>query len=79
MAEKVNKTYYLFSISIPYKLVCILFVMSPSAEESGSLAVYDFVTQYAIYFMGLGPNPIQFYHHDFRAKIEGQCMFEHSF
>ena len=60
MAEKINKTY----TSFQYKLVCILLVMSPSAEKGGSLAVYDFITQYAIYFMGLEPNPIQFSYHD---------------
>ena len=47
MAEKVNK-----SDPFPYKLLCILFVLSPRAEKGGNIAVYDFITQYAIYFMG---------------------------
>ena len=38
--------------------------MSPGAEKGGSVVVYDFITQYVIYFMGLKPNPIQFYQHD---------------
>ena len=51
MAEKVNKS-YLLSLPFHYKHVCILFVMSPSAEKGGNIAVYDFITQYAICFMG---------------------------
>ena len=51
MAEKVNKSctsYHYHSIIN----VCNLFVMSPSAEKGGNIAVYYFITQYVIYFMG---------------------------
>ena len=64
MAEKVNKSYTSFHYHSLMNLCVLYFVMSPSAEKGGSLAVYDFITQYAIYFMGLEPNPIQFYQHD---------------
>ena len=47
MAEKVNKTYTSFHYH-----VCILFVMSLGAENDGSVALYDFITQYVIYIMG---------------------------
>ena len=50
MAEKVNKT-YLFSLSSPYRFVCVLFVMSPGTEKSGSIVVNDFITQFVLYFM----------------------------
>ena len=46
MAEKTNKT-----LSFPH-FVCVLFAMSPGAEKSGSVVVYDFIKQYVIYFMG---------------------------
>ena len=53
MAEKVNKTctslHYHSLINV---CVCVLFAMSPGAEKGGSLVVYDFITQYVIYFMG---------------------------
>ena len=47
MAEKVNKSYTSFHYHSLIN-VCV----SPSAEKDGHLAVYDFITQYAIYFMG---------------------------
>ena len=51
MAEKVNKSYTSFHYHSIINLRAFYFVMSPSAE-GGSLAVYDFITQYAMYFMG---------------------------
>ena len=53
--------------------------MSPSAEKGGIIAVYDFITQYAIYFMGKKPNPIQFLACVFVPKLRGKCMFGHRF
>ena len=47
MAEKVNKTYTSFHYH-----VCILFVMSLGAENDGSVAVYDFITQYVSISLG---------------------------
>ena len=53
MAEKVNKSYASFHYhSLINLCVYILSVISPSPEKDGNLAVYDFITQYAIYFMG---------------------------
>ena len=51
MAEKVNKSYTSYHYHSIIN-VCILFVMSPGAEKGGNIAVYDFITQYASYFMG---------------------------
>ena len=45
MAEKVNKSYTSFHYHSRINL-------SPSAEKGGSIEVYDFITQYEIYFMG---------------------------
>ena len=52
MAEKVNKSYTSYDYHSIINLCAFLFVMSPSAEKGGSLAVYDFITQYSICFMG---------------------------
>ena len=54
MAEKVNKSYTSFYYHSLINL-CVFYLscdLSPSAEKGGSLAFYDFITQYAIYFMG---------------------------
>ena len=49
MAEKVNKT----CTSLHYhSLINLLFAMTPGTEKGGSVVVYDFITQYVIYFMG---------------------------
>ena len=75
MAEKVNKTYTSFYYH-SLKLGCILLVMLLGAENDGSVAVYDLITQYVIYFMGSTSTTCDTC---FRAKREEKCMSEHSF
>ena len=51
MAEKEHKFYTSFHYHSLINL-CVLFVMSPGAQKRGSVVVYDFITQFVIYFMG---------------------------
>ena len=51
MAEKVNKSYTSFHY---HSLInfCVLYLLCHLAQRRAETLQYDFMTQYAIYFMG---------------------------
>ena len=83
MAEKVNKSYISYDYHSIINLCAFLFVMSPSAEKGGSLAVYDLSRN--IRYISWVRSQIRYSSTSmtggmcFRTKSEGKCMSEHCF